>query len=235
MRYISSEQGLFTLTPVVKYLLKINVAVWFLLVIIYQGMMSGGNTYIYHYLGLSPLSFLEKFWIWQILSYSFVHSSEVFHIFFNCFALAMFGVELEKFWGGRFFLLYYLVCSLGAGIVYLVIVKLGVVYFSVDPLVYRSPLIGASGAIFGILFAYGIIFSERIIYFLMIFPMKAIHFTLIVAGIELVSLINSGVGSPVSHLRTSLWFCCGVLVFRVLEMVSKSQFKETKKNRSAFS
>ena len=80
-----------------------------------------------------------------------------------------------------------------------------------DPLVYRSPLIGASGAIFGILFAYGIIFSERIIYFLMLFPMKAIHFTLIVAGIELVSLIKSGVGSPVSHLGHLSGFAVGFL------------------------
>jgi len=148
-----------------------------------------------------------------------MHSSGFFHIFFNMFALWMFGSELERLWGARFFLAYYLFCGVGAGLIFLLCLFFCVSFFNADTGAVTIPMVGASGAIFGVLFAYGLIFSERIILFMMVFPVRARYFTLIIGLVEFVSLINSGMGSPISHLAHLSGFAAGFLFLQIWKAV----------------
>jgi membrane associated rhomboid family serine protease len=116
------------------------------------------------------------FQVWQLLSYGFLHGS-LNHIFFNMFGLWMFGRDLERMMGARRFLIYYLTCVVGAGVVQLIVAAMqGGVY----------PTIGASGGVFGILLAFAMAFPNRVIMLLFPpIPMKAKYFVLIYGVLEL--------------------------------------------------
>ena len=224
MRYISQIYD-FNLTSVVKFVIVINGCIWFFLIVVLQGLFLD-KSYVFYFLGLTPEKIFSHFWLWQIFTYLFVHAPGFFHIFFNMFALWMFGSELERLWGSRFFLAYYICCGVGAGLIYLLSLFIGLVFFNVNPTTLTTPMVGASGAIFGVLFAYGLIFSERIIYFMMIFPIKARHFTLLIGLIEFVSLINSGVGSPISHLAHLSGFLSGFLFLQMWKTVQNFRVRQ---------
>lgn len=232
MRYISHNLD-FQLSPIVRTLMIANGAVWFFLVVFLQGLFLKTN-YIYYFLGLVPSQVFDNFWLWQVFTYMFVHSESVFHILFNMFALWMFGSELERFWGSKFFLSYYLVCGLGVGLIYIACLKLLPLFYPLDPIHAGIPMVGASGAIFGILFAYGLIFSERMILFMMIFPMKAIHFTLLIGMIEFVSLINNGMGSSVSHLSHLSGFVVGFLFLQSWKNLQNFKIRKWRKGPVSF-
>ena len=118
----------------------------------------------------------SPFGIWQLLTYGFLHGN-LPHIFFNMFALWMFGRDLENMMGTRRFLTYYLTCVVGAGIVQLIVAQMqGGIY----------PTVGASGGVFGILLAYGMAFPNRMV--MLIFPpipMRAKYFVIIFGLFEL--------------------------------------------------
>jgi membrane associated rhomboid family serine protease len=110
-----------------------------------------------------------------------------------------FGSELEMHWGRRFFLTYYFVSGIGAAIIYV----LGITIYGLitgNVLAMMEPVIGASGAGYGLLLAYGVLFGDRVISFMMIFPMKAKHFVLILGFIEFATLLDSGPNSGVANL-----------------------------------
>ena len=116
---------------------------------------------------------------WTFVTSIFMHASFE-HLFFNMFALWMFGGELEAAWGTRFFLKFYFVTGIGAGIL--------TVLFSLLPLevaqqLYISDVIGASGAIYGLLLAYGMQFPDRPIYMYFLFPIPARIFVLIMGAL----------------------------------------------------
>ena len=113
---------------------------------------------------------------WQLLSYAFLHGS-FNHIFFNMFGVWMFGLQLERSWGSRRFTLFYLVCVAGAGITQLVVQQLSGSFW---------PTIGASGAVFGLLLAYGVMWPEnRVMLLFLPVPIKAKWFVLIYGAVEL--------------------------------------------------
>jgi membrane associated rhomboid family serine protease len=118
----------------------------------------------------------SPFMPWQILTYGFLHGS-MGHIFFNMFALWMFGRDIELYMGSRRFLTYYIVCVAGAGVVQLIVAALqGGLY----------PTVGASGGVFGILLAYGLTFPNRIVVPLFPpIPMRAITFVFLFGLLEL--------------------------------------------------
>jgi len=185
------------LTKVVKRLIIANVGIWLVLVLILQGMILGGDN-IFQWFALVPYRVITDFWVWQPVTYMFLHSG-VFHILFNMLVLWWFGSELEQRWGSRFFFVYYMVCGLGAGAIYI----LGnLVYYLMtgQVMTMAAPLVGASGATYGLMLAYAILFGERMIFFMMLFPMKAKYFAMLVGFIELVTLMDSGMGSKVSNL-----------------------------------
>ena len=137
--------------------------------------------------GLVPNFVTHKFMIWQFFTYMFLHGG-IYHIGFNMFALWMFGTELEYNWGTRDFLKYYLVCGVGGGFLVWFTSLIG---FSPA----NVPTIGASGAIWGVLVAYGMMWPDRIILIFGILPMKALHFVIIFGAMDLMQgLSRSGGG-----------------------------------------
>lgn len=181
------------LTPMVKKLIITNVVIWFFVTVIIEPYFLQ-VPFFTRYFGLIPSLVVEKFFIWQFVSYMFMHALSISHILFNMLLLWWLGSELEERWGSRFFLIYYMVCGIGAGLIYTILLTFYQLIVGSSG-TWNVPVVGASGAVFGLLLAYGIIFGERIIHFMMIFPMKAKYFVMILAGIELVTMLNSGAGS----------------------------------------
>jgi membrane associated rhomboid family serine protease len=169
------------LTPGIKALIIANVSVFVLQVI----SSRFGDMQVDAIFGLTPRAVLSNFAIWQLFTYMFLHSTVwLSHLLLNMLMLWMFGTELERMWGRRAFLKYYFVCGIGAGIV--------TCLFFPD-----SRTIGASGAVFGVMLAYGFLFPNRQILFWFIFPMRAISFVILCTGIELFSLI--GMQDGIAH------------------------------------
>ena len=181
------------LTPVIKNLMIIMGAV-FLVQMLVRG-------WIELYFGLVPILVWKKYFLWQLVTYMFLHGG-FFHILFNLLAFWMFGGELENYWGSKKFLFYFLFCGIGAGICTVVVTPYQFI-----------PVIGASGAIYGILLAFGWLFPNRLIYVYFLFPIPAKYFVIIFGLIEFFSSIG-GAGGGVSHL-THL----GGLLFGLLYML----------------
>ncbi len=137
--------------------------------------------------GLTPYLVTHLGFIWQPFTYLFWHGG-FFHIIFNMFALWMFGSDVENAWGGRRFLFYYFLTGVGAGLVD--------VLFEPSS---RVPVIGCSGAVFGLLLAYGVLFPNRSIYVYMLIPIKAKWFVAIMGLIEVVNEFGQP-GSGISHI-----------------------------------
>src|SRR4030065_1934585 len=180
------------LTPVIKKLMIIMGAVFLLQMVVSQ--------WINFYLGLVPILVWKKYFLWQLGTYIFLHGG-ITHLLFNLLALWMFGGELESYWGSRKFLRYFLFCGIGAGIC--------TVGFSPYQFI---PVVGASGAIYGILLAFGWLFPSRLIYVYFLVPIPAKYFVIIFGLIELYASMQ-GTGGGVAHL-THL----GGLVFGILYM-----------------
>jgi len=180
------------LTPVIKNLMIIMGSVFIIQMLI--------TRWIDFYFGLIPLMVWKKYFLWQLFTYIFLHGG-LSHLLFNLLALWMFGGELENYWGSKKFLRYFFFCGIGAG--------LCTVIFSPYQFV---PVIGASGAIYGILLAFGWLFPNRLIYIYFLFPIPAKYFVIIFGLIELFSSMQ-GTGGGIAHL-THL----GGLLFGILYM-----------------
>jgi membrane associated rhomboid family serine protease len=171
-------------TPAVKVLVVSNVVLFVLNLIVGDVMTLR--------LGLSPQAVFEHFALWQPFTYMFLHSTNgVGHILINMLSLWMFGSELERTWGTRFFTKYYFITGVGAAITSLLLsLVVNDVYYSVT--------VGASGAIYGLLLGYGMYFPNRPIYLYFIFPIPARIFVLIVGAIAFLSAVG-GPGGGVAH------------------------------------
>ena len=143
--------------------------------------------------GLRP-ALASRGWLWQFGTYMFLHGG-LLHILFNMLALWMFGAELERLWGTRYFLRFYLFTGIGAGIL---TVAFSFLPFAAARQVYFSNVIGASGAIYGLLLAYGLYFPDRPIYFWMVFPIPARYFVMLVGAIAFYSSV-SGTGGGIAN------------------------------------
>jgi membrane associated rhomboid family serine protease len=149
------------------------------------------------WLGLMPVATITQLRIWQPATYMFLHAG-LFHLLFNMLALWMFGTELERLWGRRYFLKFYFVCGIGAGIL---TVLFALLPFGVSGVLYHSIVIGASGAIYGLLLAYGLYFPDRPILLFLLFPIPAKYFVMIIGAIAFYSSLGAtgGVASA-THL-----------------------------------
>jgi membrane associated rhomboid family serine protease len=144
--------GLFP--PAIKWLLIVNGVVFLLQAI-------SGSQWVYRWLVLVPQSILKDLAVWQIGTYMFLHGG-FFHLFFNMFALWMFGSDLERQWGSREFLKFYFLTGIGAGIITFLLTINSTV-----------PTVGASGAIFAVLVAFAMLYPNRLVYIWFLFPVKA--------------------------------------------------------------
>ncbi len=175
----------------VRLLIIVTVATWFLLQILVEQFLLD-TPLVTQILALHPGKVIE-FFIWQPLTYMFLHSTDPFHILFNMLILWWLGTELEQTWGSRYFTIYYFACGIGAGVIYTFVTVLYSIFSgNLTPLVI--PVLGASGAVFGLLLAYGIIFGDRVVYFMFIFPMQARWFVVLLGAVEVIMLINQGIG-----------------------------------------
>tara|TARA_B100001093_G_scaffold502077_1_gene554557 strand:- start:449 stop:1081 length:633 start_codon:yes stop_codon:yes gene_type:complete len=153
---------------------------------------------------VSPPGYLTPSFIpWQLITYGFVHStSSLMHILFNMLMLWMFGRDIERLMGPQRFLIYYITCIAGAGIIQLLV---GVLQGG------GVPTVGASGGVFGILLAYGMAFPERRIMLLFPpIPMKAKYFVIMLGLLELYfgfSGVNNGIAN-FAHLGGMLFGYC---------------------------
>ncbi len=213
------KRGFGSLPPVVKILLIVNVVLF-------------GISYIFPDLKvyLSVYSFKSEFFMpFQLITHMFMHG-DFWHLFFNMFALYMFGKILEEVWGQKRFFIYYFVTGLGAALLHLLVInfeisslmgqmsaeqinlvlqeggtKLFQGYNYVDPqmrdlnLMINTPTVGASGAIYGLLLAFGMLFPNAIIYVYFAIPMKAKYLVMIFTAIELyLGFMNRG-GDNIAH------------------------------------
>jgi membrane associated rhomboid family serine protease len=184
------------LPPGVKWLLILNAALF----VVYFFAIRTGYGGIFEPFWLSLRWVLDIFAVWQLVSYLFLHDPGGFqHILWNMLALWMFGKDLEAVWGTKKFLQYYFICGIGAGLCCLVASALfGNGY---------ERTIGASGAIYGLMLAFGLLFPDATILFSFLFPIKAKYFVMIVGAITFMMTFGStGSGvSHVAHLGGMLW------------------------------
>jgi len=167
------------ITPAVRYLLFTNGIIFLLQIIIGKSLID--------WFGLHPFDVYKKFYIWQFLTYMFLHG-DFLHILLNMFILWMFGCEVERYWGNKEFLKYYFICGIGAGLFHLI--------FNMSS---HIPVVGASGAIYGILIAFAMLFPDRLV-ILFPFPiaLKAKYWVIIFAALELTLGLSFG-QSGVAH------------------------------------
>ena len=173
-------------TRTVKALIAANIAVFLLQTLSHLL----GSHFIDLYFGLVPVRVTREGMLWQFVTYMFLHGS-IFHIFFNMLTLFMFGNDLERYWGTHRFLIYYLTTGIGAGVCsWLVAMNSWAI------------VIGASGAIYGLLLAYGLTYPNRIVYLNFLLPLKVKWLVLIMGAMAFLSSISGsepGVAS-IAHL-----------------------------------
>ena len=182
------RQGMLAGARVTQVIIIINVLAYVLGVSAHEPLLEA--------FALWPLSSgsdsaaVPSFQVWQLVTYSFLHGSPT-HLLFNMLALFMFGADLERVWGGRRFLAYYLICVVSAAIAQLVVAALA----GGPP----HPTVGASGGVFGLLIAFGMMYPRRMIMLLFPpIPMPAWLFVTLYGALELFLGIT-GSQSGVAH------------------------------------
>ena len=197
------------ISPAVKLLLITNVVLFFMNMIVGDAMTLR--------LGLSPQAVFEQLALWQPVTYMFLHSTGgIGHILFNMLALWMFGTDLERTWGTRFFTKYYFITGIGAAAT-----TMALGWFSDS--IYYSITVGASGAIYGLLVAYAIYFPHRTIYYI-IFPIPARVFVIIAGAIAFLSSMG-GPGGGVAHAAHLGGLVVGYLYLKGLRLRPLDELK----------
>ena len=177
------------MTPAVRMLIWANVGVF-----VAGAVIPPLGRLLIDVFGLRPQAVLTGLRIWQPVTYMFLHGG-FSHILFNMLVLWMFGVQLERLWGGPFFLRYFFITGIGAGVA---TIGAGLLPFAFSEPTYFAVTIGASGAIYGLLMAFAIYYPNRPILMFLLFPVPAKYFVMIIGGISLLSAMN-GPGGGVAH------------------------------------
>lgn len=174
-------------TPVVRVLIWINAFTFFFIKLTQNKTFLSVHTYetwITLFLGVLPVAVKQDLALWQPITYMFVHTT-FFHFLFNMLGLWWFGADVESEMGSKKFLRYYFFCGIGAGLI---------------SVLFNTPTIGASGAIYGLLLAYGLAHPNRILYLYFVFPLKAKYCVLLFGVLELFFLVSAGADSGINHL-----------------------------------
>jgi membrane associated rhomboid family serine protease len=191
-------------TPAVKVLIITNIAIYFA-----QEFVGFPSTHLF---GLVPYKVLYEYALWQVVTYMFLHGG-LMHVGLNMLMLWMFGVQLERLWGSKEFVQYYLITGIGAGIINIVFTPTSVI-----------PTIGASGAIFGLLLAYGVTFPNNIIMLYFIIPIKAKYLVILGALLELLMMRSSPVDG-VAHFAHLGGIAVGFIYIKTRPLFDKAYRK----------
>jgi len=200
MRFqFQSDPGQFSYKPAlftdaIKILVSVNFGIFLLQTIARtEGMF-------FPLFGLVPKLVWSEFMLWQPFTYLFFHGS-IWHVLINMFVLWMFGSELERLWGKEHFLKFYFVTGVGAGLVTII--------FGLNSM---TPIVGASGAVYGVLLAYGLTYPNRTVYLYGIIPIKSLWF---VIGIGVIAFMSSFDNvSQISHLTHLSGMMIGYLMLK---------------------
>ena len=209
--YNSYSIGPGGISPAVRTLIVANVVMFVLQLIVEPITLR---------LGLQPSAVFHQLALWQLVTYMFLHGG-LSHIIFNMLALWMFGTELERTWGTRFFVKYYLITGIGAALTCLL---LSISPFSFAPAMYNSVTIGASGAIYGLLIAYGMYFPTRTIYYI-IFPIPARYFVMLAGLLVFINTVGGSGRSGVADAAHLGGLVVGYLYLKGLRMRPMDELK----------
>ena len=226
MRLTSFSQ----LPEVIKNLLIINGLLYFATI-----SLESYGIHLNNLLGLHQFQ-SNNFMPHQLITHFFMHANFT-HLFFNMFALWMFGKVLENVWGGKRFLIYYMLTALGAATLHLIVSQYQILQLSIeypalitlakqglyDPnnidslkltQLITTPTVGASGAVFGILLAFGMLFPNTLLYIYMIMPIKAKYFVIIYGILELYLGLNNNPADNVAHFAHLGGMVFGFLILK---------------------
>ena len=200
MRFqFQSDPGQFSYKPAlftdaIKILVSVNFGIFLL-----QTIASTEGLF-FPLFGLVPKLVWSEFMLWQPFTYLFFHGG-IWHVLINMFVLWMFGSELERLWGKNHFLKFYFVTGIGAGLITML--------FGLNSM---TPIVGASGAVYGVLLAYGLTYPNRTIYLYGIIPIKSLWF---VIGIGIIAFMSSFDDiSQISHLTHLSGMVIGYLMLK---------------------
>lgn len=196
-------------TDAIKLLVSVNLTIFFLQTI------SGKEHLLFDLFGLVPQAIWSDFMIWQPLTYLFFHGN-IWHVLINMFVLWMFGSELENAWGRKSFLKYYFMTGIGAGIV--------TCLFNLQS---NIPVVGASGAVYGILLAYGLSFPNRTVYLYGLIPIKSIWFVIAIGILAFFSSFQQM--TQISHLTHISGMAIGYIFLKRRWKLNDIWFKIRKK------
>ena len=231
-----SPTGFRVLPPVVKNLLIINVLMYLATI-----TLTRFNIDLTDVLGLHFFK-ASDFRVYQIITYMFMHAN-FGHLFFNMFALWMFGNTLENIWGSKRFLLFYMVCGIGAGLCQELVqyieyanslanyttVNVGGQIVPMSVYLNMMNTVGASGAIYGLLLAFGMMFPDSRIYLYFLFPIKAKWFVIGYAVIELITgLTGADNVAHFAHLGGMLFGLLLILYWRKNPAGPNKNFRKLK-------
>ena len=195
-------------SPAVKVLLITNFSIFILQQLL--GLLGYGI--LEPYFGLSHAGIVDRHFIWQPFTYMFLHGGWL-HIFFNMFALWMFAGDLEQKWGTKYFVRYYLLSGFGAGIC----IALMNWFIAVK---YQTPdisTIGASGAVYALLLAYGLLWPDREVLIWFVCPVKMKYVLIFFGLFEFFGTLNSMAGVPgnISNIGHVGGLVAGFIILRV--------------------
>ena len=186
MKYqFQSNPGEFSYKPTlftnaIKILISVNFGIFVL------QSLSQSEALFFPLFGLVPKLVWSEKMVWQPFTYLFLHGG-IWHVLINMFVLWMFGSELERLWGRHEFLKFYFITGIGSGLVTML--------FDLQSM---TPIVGASGAVYGVLLAYGLTYPNRTVYLYGIIPIKSIWFVLGIGFIAFMSSFNNM--SQISHM-----------------------------------
>lgn len=167
----------FALASAVQYLIVANLIGFALELLASPGLLSGALPYkLLENFGLVPYKVVHQGALWQLVTSLFLHGG-LWHIGFNMIALWFFGPPVEHVWGMKRFFIYYFLCGIGANLITILIA------LTLVPAMMYGVSIGASGAIYGVLLAFGLLYPEQPVYIYFLFPIKAKYFVILAAAI----------------------------------------------------
>lgn len=178
-----------TITPAVRAIIFANIGLFLITFFAADVMID--------WFALVPSDVVSHGQVWRLGTYLFLHDPRsLMHILFNMLAVWMFGVDLERRWGTRGFVIYYFVTGVGAG---LSMILVSLLPFAATRATYLVPTIGASGAVYGLLMAWAIVFPTRTILFMLMFPLTARVYALVMGAIAFFAAIGAS-GGPVANV-----------------------------------
>ena len=202
-------------TEAIKILISINFVIYML------QSLAGKEDIFFRLFGLVPNAFISELMLWQPFTYMFFHapyysSVGISHILLNMLGLWVFGRELEQAWGKNKFLKYYFITGVGSGLItYL---------FQMNS---DNPVIGASGAVYGILLAYGISYPNKMLYIWGLIPLRSIWLVVIMGSIAFFGLLGRSDG--ISHVTHISGMCIGYFLLKKKWQLSDILFAMRKK------